>query len=97
MPPIYIYPPRRTFNRKCAYDIEELWRVDYENSNKISIYIHIPFWEKKCTFCNLYAYEINNDNIVNSYVESLIKQIQSYKDVLFNKQIYTLYMEVAMH
>ena len=40
------------------------------------IYIHIPFCRNKCDYCSFYSIPVNNNNdIVESYVEKLLKEI----------------------
>ncbi len=40
------------------------------------IYIHIPFCRNKCDYCSFYSIPIiNNNDIVESYVEKLLKEI----------------------
>ena len=40
-----------------------------------SLYIHIPFCERKCTYCDFYSI-IYNDGIAASYIDVLSKQIE---------------------
>lgn len=40
-----------------------------------AIYIHIPFCEKKCNYCNFYSIE-RNDRLISKYVDALIKEIE---------------------
>ena len=48
-----------------------------EISPGISIYIHIPFCNSKCTFCDLYSYQLKDSNtyLVEEYVKALLKEI----------------------
>ena len=40
------------------------------------IYIHIPFCRNKCDYCSFYSIPVsNNDSIIQSYVETLLKEI----------------------
>lgn len=43
----------------------------------ISIYVHIPFCESRCPFCDCYAFAIKNnrDSIAAAYTDSLIAEI----------------------
>jgi len=43
---------------------------------KAGIYIHIPFCRIKCDYCSFYSIPINNcTDIVNSYIDSLLREI----------------------
>ena len=40
--------------------------------NEIGIYVHIPFCKKKCDYCDFISY-CNKDNLIEKYVEAMIK------------------------
>lgn len=54
----------------------------------LGIYIHIPFCEKKCSYCNFYSIAFNN-KIKGEYINALINEIKSYEKE--NKTINSLY------
>ncbi len=56
----------------------------------ISIYIHIPFCESKCHYCDFLSFE-NKLNNLNIYVNSLCKEIQTYKNNLTNSNVKTIF------
>lgn len=57
---------------------------------KTAIYIHIPFCDHKCIYCDFYSV-ITKDNI-NSYKISLLKEISLYADRFSdNRQIISIY------
>lgn len=47
------------------------------NSRELGIYIHIPFCKRKCYYCDFISYT-NKQNVVKEYIESVIKEIDSY-------------------
>ena len=47
--------------------------------NKVGAYIHIPFCEKKCYYCDFAAFP-NLENWIDSYVENLLKEIRLYRE-----------------
>lgn len=53
--------------------------------NKLGIYIHIPFCEKKCNYCDFNS-SLKDNTTINSYVYSLIKEIsiesEKYREYL---------------
>ncbi|WP_103981731.1 radical SAM family heme chaperone HemW [Helcococcus massiliensis] len=51
--------------------------INTENK-PIGLYIHIPFCEKKCNYCNFLTF-VNNDEQIEKYVQYLIKEINLYK------------------
>lgn len=48
-----------------------------ENRNPIGIYIHIPFCEAKCAYCDFLSGPSSNEN-KKRYVDALIEQIKEY-------------------
>lgn len=45
--------------------------------NELGIYIHIPFCKRKCYYCDFVSYA-NKENIIEKYIESIEKEIDSY-------------------
>lgn len=60
------------------------------NKEKRSIYIHIPFCQKKCIYCNFRS--VTDTSIVDDYIKGLIKEIVLYKDLLNTSIIETIYI-----
>lgn len=55
--------------------------IEEKISNKnITVYLHIPFCRKKCTFCGLLSTSKFDEKIVNNYVKSLINEIKRYSN-----------------
>lgn len=48
-----------------------------ENRNPIGIYIHIPFCEAKCAYCDFLSGPSSNEN-KKRYVDALVEQIKEY-------------------
>lgn len=52
-------------------------------SKELGIYIHIPFCEKKCDYCDFVSFS-NKQNLIESYIKSIKKEINNYfKDKTF--------------
>ena len=55
---------------------------------KLGLYLHIPFCEKKCDYCNFVSYCTSDDTKL-LYVQNLMKEIvlqsQKYQD--YEKQV----------
>ncbi len=45
--------------------------------NNVGIYIHIPFCQKKCDYCDFYSLTYN-DNLVNNYIDALCENFAKY-------------------
>lgn len=61
----------------------------------VCIYIHIPFCEKKCTYCDFFIFPLENYSkkleIFNEYSQSLINQIELYWNKLWKIKVSTIY------
>ena len=47
----------------------------------IEIYIHIPFCERKCNYCDFVSFHAHYD-LIDKYIKQLIKEIESKKYLL---------------
>ncbi|GAB4238415.1 MAG: radical SAM family heme chaperone HemW [Chlamydiales bacterium] len=56
----------------------------------LALYIHVPFCKKKCGYCHFY---VVRDRIEHQkiYVQALVKEIESWCDVLRNAHITSIY------
>lgn len=48
-------------------------------SNRLGIYIHIPFCKSKCAYCDFYSYAPKDGRVYGAYTDALIKHITSYR------------------
>lgn len=60
------------------------------NKEKRSIYIHIPFCQKKCIYCNFRS--TIDTSLIEKYIQGLIEEIVLYKDLLKTSIIETIYI-----
>lgn len=61
------------------------------NKKDISIYIHIPFCESRCYYCDFYSSILNEDNVKN-YFLALNKEIDLYSDFLKDKEVVSIFL-----
>ena len=54
----------------------------------ISVYIHIPFCNKICTYCD-FCKLFRNDDWIDNYLNELAKEIDKYYQ---NEEVKTLYI-----
>jgi oxygen-independent coproporphyrinogen-3 oxidase len=61
-----------------------------------SIYIHIPFCNYKCDYCNFFVLQKSHpnfqDNLIHEYNLALHKEIDHRNDVLWKQEIKTIYL-----
>ena len=54
--------------------------VGFDSSRPVSLYIHIPFCKKICTYCD-FCKVFYNDKFVSKYLDELEKEIKTkYKE-----------------
>lgn len=63
----------------------------FDNKNPIGIYIHIPFCEAKCAYCDFLSGPSSNEN-KKRYVDALIKQIKEYSYLAEEYYIRTIFI-----
>lgn len=75
----YSYPHKtsyRSFNEPVP--LKEVWRR--ENKQSLFLYIHVPFCEMRCGFCNLFTMANPAQDKVTQYLQSLERQSRVVKD-----------------
>ncbi len=74
-------------------DLEEIKKViktAFEQSNKekgISLYIHLPYCEKLCTFCACTKVVTKNHRVEESYIKALLVEWRKYLELFEDKPI----------
>ena len=57
-------------------------------NKEIGIYVHIPFCQKKCDYCDFVSYS-NKESKMEEYIQAVIKEIEHQK---IKNQITTIYI-----
>ena len=58
------------------------------DDNSISIYIHIPFCERKCSYCAFVSFCLSETDR-EKYIQALLEEIESFSTV---KRVKTIYL-----
>jgi oxygen-independent coproporphyrinogen-3 oxidase len=48
------------------------------------LYIHIPFCKSKCNYCGFYSVVRYDDELIKSYFNAILQDIESYQDLKFD-------------
>jgi oxygen-independent coproporphyrinogen-3 oxidase len=77
----YSYPHKSAY-RSFQYpiDLKPLWQQ--ENRDALFLYLHVPFCEMRCGFCNLFALSKPEDSLVEGYLAALRLQAEAMDEVL---------------
>ena len=57
----------------------------------ISLYIHIPFCESKCYYCDFISFT-NINHRIDDYIKALIGELKLYKEKLKEYEIRTIFI-----
>ena len=82
------YPPVPYWDKECLSakqwetSIGKSLKNDLGYSNALSLYIHLPFCEKLCTFCGCNKYITRDHSLENTYLKALLKEWQLYREFL---------------
>lgn len=71
----YSYPHKTAYRKfSQPYSIDELWREEKKDS--LFLYVHIPFCEMRCGFCNLFTVAEPNANLGREYIDALVREAE---------------------
>ncbi|MCB9792067.1 MAG: coproporphyrinogen III oxidase family protein [Alphaproteobacteria bacterium] len=78
-PYAYTYPPKRAFSPMPDLDGVEAW-AGY--AGPLNVYVHVPFCEMKCRFCNLFTVQGYSADFIERYVAALLQELHTVASVL---------------
>ncbi|MBW4605076.1 MAG: STM4012 family radical SAM protein [Calothrix sp. FI2-JRJ7] len=78
---VYSYPHKTAYRPLTPpVNLANLW--SNQDKSALFLYIHIPFCEMRCGFCNLFTTVTHNEDFVTQYVNTLQRQAQRVKSAL---------------
>ncbi len=85
------YPHKRAYRDIENLDLKKAW----QDVDMLNIYVHIPFCEHKCTYCNLFSTvlpKVNMKSCLEKYVDKVLEEIE-YNSQFIKKdaKIMTIY------
>ena len=67
--------------------IRELVEEEWAKTKECSLYIHVPFCQSRCKFCEYVVLENSSEAMEDEYVELLLKEMEMYSHILKEKRI----------
>jgi oxygen-independent coproporphyrinogen-3 oxidase len=78
---VYAYPHKTAYREIApALRLADVWRD--EPRRALFLYVHVPFCEQRCGFCNLFTRPVPPDELVERYVGALARQTRVVRDEL---------------
>ena len=78
---VYSYPHKTAYRPlNPSRKLSDVW--SQENRDALFLYIHIPFCEMRCGFCNLFTMVQKDEDFVSQYVATFKRQSQQVKQAL---------------
>ncbi len=69
----YSYPHKTAYRPlDVPVRLEDAWVA--ENKESLFLYLHVPFCEMRCGFCNLFTTANPNENMITAYLDALKRQ-----------------------
>jgi oxygen-independent coproporphyrinogen-3 oxidase len=71
----YSYPHKSSYRALAPpIAIADAWRG--EDVSRLSLYVHVPFCEMRCGFCNLFTQSQPVEQAVDAYLDTLVRQMR---------------------
>ena len=68
-------------------EIKRFVEKEWQKTDELSLYIHVPFCKTRCKFCEYVVLEGTDDSTENEYVDLLLKEMEMYSKILKGKKI----------
>jgi oxygen-independent coproporphyrinogen III oxidase len=91
----YAYP-HKTAYRKLERDVplSEVWSL--ENRSGLFLYVHIPFCEMRCGFCNLFTTTNPDSSLEQGYLKALERQARAVRKQLDTAGGHAVFSRMAL-
>lgn len=77
----------KDYRLASTVDIEEFLESEWNKSKSLSLYVHIPFCQVRCKFCEYTVLENTETSCEDLYVDLLIKEIAMYSAIVKDKEV----------
>lgn len=81
----YAYPHKTAYRQFAGpISLQRVWQS--EPLDSLFLYVHIPFCEYRCGFCNLFTLSQPADALTTRYLDALTREMAAYQDALASPQ-----------
>ncbi len=91
---MYSYPHKLAYGKLENVNLSDY--VKYLNGNDNTLYIHIPFCEGKCGYCNLFSLAGQKSDLVDTYSNSISNQAKQYKECFRENNIDVKFSDLVL-
>lgn len=86
---VYAYPHKTAYRRLAPpQPLAEIWAA--EPRDALFLYVHIPFCQMRCGFCNLFTVANTPGNLTGAYLSTLERQMEQVSQALGEVTIATV-------
>lgn len=77
---MYSYPHKTAYMPLDNLDVRDYFSCLL--SQESSLYVHVPFCQYKCGYCNLFSVAGGNDCLMENYINAIGRQIKQYSEAM---------------
>ncbi|MFE5889570.1 STM4012 family radical SAM protein [Streptomyces sp. NPDC056462] len=82
---VYAYPHKTAYRRlPDRPELRSLWAA--QDKSALALYLHIPFCEVRCGFCNLFTRIGAPDGLTGAYLDALQRQADAVREALCDSE-----------
>ncbi len=79
----YAYPHKTAYRQFATpLRLDEIWASEELNQRPVFLYIHVPFCEMRCGFCNLFTTVDHAAQLSSGYLDALQRQAEQVRTAL---------------
>src|SRR5262249_7291490 len=88
---VYGYPHKKAYRLLPApRPLADVWAG--EDRSSLFCYVHIPFCNQRCSFCNLFTFVPAGTSPAGAYLDALAREMEAYAGVLRPAHFSRLYL-----
>lgn len=73
---VYGYPHKKAYRPLPPVSVVDAWRD--EERSRLFAYVHLPFCNQRCSFCNLFTLVPADRSVIRPYLDALTRQMDVY-------------------